>query len=173
MEDGERAAPVGRKWHVLGLALLAAAGAYAVVESLRLGLWRQSSPGEGLYPFLMAGAVTAFSLAALAALMMRPQEAPKVPGADDAADEADVRGIVWRVSMYLAGLIFYAAALEALGFVASTVIVVAFILRIAEGYSWRTTLAVAAGTAVGCQILFVRWLGALLPAGTLWDRFFN
>ena len=75
-----------------------------------------------------------------------------------------------RLGAYLAALIFYAAVLDALGFIVSTVLVVVFILRIAEGYGWRTTLAVAAGTAAGCHVLFVYWLGAILPAGFLWDR---
>jgi hypothetical protein len=80
---------------------------------------------------------------------------------------------VWRVSAYLVGLVFYAGALDALGFAASTIIVVVFILRFAERLTWRTTLAVAVGAAATCQILFVRWLGAILPTGTLWDRLFN
>jgi len=172
VEDGDQTAPVARRWHVLGLVLLTAAGAYAVVVSLGLGLWRQGSPGEGLFPFLTAAAVTIFSLAALAAtLRSRETQAPPDPGAANA--NADLRGVVWRVSAYLAGLVFYAGALDALGFAVSTVIVVVFILRFAERVTWRTTLAVAVGAAAACQILFVRWLGAILPTGTLWDRLFN
>jgi hypothetical protein len=169
VDDGGQAAPVARKWHVLGLVLLAAAGAYAVVVSLMLGLWRQSSPGEGLFPFLTAGAVVTFSLAALAAMLLRSREAP----IRSDAGNADLPGVVWRVSTYLAGLAFYALALDALGFAASTIVVVVLILRLAEGYSWRVTLALAVGAAAGCQVLFVRWLGAMLPTGTLWDRLFN
>jgi hypothetical protein len=33
-------------------AVLAGVGLVALAISLRLGLWRQSSPGEGLFPFL-------------------------------------------------------------------------------------------------------------------------
>ena len=56
--------------------------------------------------------------------------------------------------------------LDGLGFFLSTILVVVFILRVAEGYGWRTTLAIAAGTAVGCHVLFVYWLGAILPTGS-------
>ena len=76
-----------------------------------------------------------------------------------------------RVGAYLVGLVFYATTLDALGFIVSTIVVVLFILRFAEGYSWRTTLVLAIGTAATCQVLFVRWLGAILPTGFLWDRF--
>jgi putative tricarboxylic transport membrane protein len=155
----------GRKWHVLGFVVLAAAGVYAVAVSLTLGLWRQSSPGEGLFPFIAALAVTAFSLAGLAGVLSTRQTLqPSVAGGNAS------RTVVMRLGAYLAALIFYAAALDALGFTVSTILVVVFILRIAEGYGWRTTFGVAAGTAVGCHVLFVYWLGAILPTGFLWDK---
>jgi len=150
---------------VLGFVLLAAAGAYAVVVSLALGLWRQNSPGEGLFPFIASVAVTAFSLAGLTgAVSARHAHNPPDHG------EHELRTTLVRLCVYLAALIFYAAALDALGFIVSTVLVVVFILRIAEGYGWRTTLGIAVGTAVGCQLLFVYWLGAILPTGLFWDR---
>jgi hypothetical protein len=73
-----------------------------------------------------------------------------------------------RVAAYLGALVFYAVSLEFLGFIVATAITIAFILRRAERYSWRATLALTAGTVVGCQLLFVLWLGAMLPTGTLW-----
>ena len=165
MEQSEPTPAVARKWHVLGLVLLVAVGVYALAVSLSLGLWRQNSPGEGLFPFIAAAAVTALSLAGLAATL-GARHAP----AQSEVGSIGVRTAALRLGAYLAALVFYAAVLDALGFIVSTILVVVFILRIAEGYGWRTTLAVAAGTVVGCQILFVRWLGALLPTGFLWDR---
>lgn len=165
MEQGEQTPTVARKWHVLGFVFLVAAGVYAVAASLTLGLWRQNSPGEGLFPFIAATAVTAFSLAGLAGALST-RHAPAQP--DDS--EHGLGTTVLRLGAYLAALVFYAAVLDALGFIVSTVLVVVFILRIAEGYGWRMTLGVAAGTAVGCHVLFVHWLGAILPTGFLWDR---
>ena len=83
----------------------------------------------------------------------------------------DLRDTLLRVGAYLVGLVFYATTLDALGFIVSTIVVVLFILRFAEGYAWRTTLVLAIGTAAVCHVLFVRWLGAILPTGFLWDRF--
>ena len=166
MEQGSGQTPaVARKWHVLGFVCLVAAGVYAIAASLALGLWRQSSPGEGLFPFIAATAVTAFSLAGLGGVLST-RHAPSQTG----NGEHGLRTTVLRLGAYLAALVFYAAVLDALGFIVSTVLVVVFILRIAEGYGWRTTLGVAAGTAIGCQLLFVYWLGAILPTGFLWDR---
>lgn len=164
MEDGSSPPTVAKRWHVLGFVLLVAAGVYAVAVSLRLGLWRQNSPGEGLFPFLAAGSLTVFGLIGLAGVLRAP-ETPSGAGTDD------LRGTLLRVGAYLVGLVFYAGALDALGFIVSTILAVLFIMRFAERYAWRTTLALAVGTAAACHVLFVRWLGAILPTGYLWDRF--
>lgn len=165
MEENGQTPTVARKWHVLGFTLLIAAGVYALAVSLRLGLWRSNSPGEGLFPFMAAAAVTTFGLAGLVGIA----RAAQTPGQSDAS-AADLWTIVWRLGAYVGALIFYAATLDALGFLVSTVVVVVFILRVAEGHGWGTTLAVAAGTAASCYVLFVHWLGAILPTGVLWDR---
>jgi hypothetical protein len=143
-----------------GHGVLAAVGVVALVISLRLGTWRQGSPGEGLFPFLTALAMVVFGAAGLAHDWMRRERA-QVPARSSRAGLA-------RVAAYLGALIFYAASLELLGFIAATSITVIFILRFAERYSWPATLALTAGTVIGCQVLFVLWLGAVLPTGTLW-----
>ena len=141
--------------------MLAAVGVVALVISLRLGLWRQNSPGEGLFPFLMSLGMVLLGAAGLLQDRMKRNEPHTESGIDRAA--------LLRVGAYLSALVFYAATLEVLGFIVATAITVVFILRVAERYSWRATLALTAGTIAGCQLLFVYWLGALLPFGTLWE----
>lgn len=158
----QTASPRGR---LIGHAVLAAAGVLALVIALRLGLWRQNSPGEGLFPFLTALAVVAFSMAGLIG------DWAKRKAAQDRT-AADRRGLM-RVAAYLGALVFYAVSLEFLGFPAATAITITFILRAAERYSWLATLALTAGTVVGCQVLFVLWLGAILPTGALWESLFE
>jgi putative tricarboxylic transport membrane protein len=163
MDDEGATAPAARRWHVVGFALLSAIGVYAVVVSLRLGLFRQGSPGEGLFPFLTAAAMTTFGLVSLFEAWRMPVD-PAI-----ADDDPDAIGRFWRVGSYLAGLVFYAVTLDPLGFIVATIVTVVFIVRYAERYGWRTTVALAVGTAVACHILFVTWLGALLPTGYVWD----
>lgn len=168
LEDGHSPPAIARRWHLLGFMLLVAAGAYAVAVSLQLGLWRQASPGEGLFPFLAAVAMTVFAVAGLAGVLRaRPTREPQPSDRG-----GDLRLTLLRVGAYLVGLVFYAATLDALGFAVSTIVVVIFILRFAERYAWGTTLGLAVATAAACHVLFVRWLGAILPTGFLWDRWF-
>ncbi len=155
-------APASPRGRLIGHAVLLAAGVVAFAISLRLGVWRQSSPGEGLFPFLCALAMMVFSAAGLVQDWIKLKAAP-IHAAGDRS------GLI-RVAAYLGALVFYAATLEFLGFIVATAIAITFILRFAERYSWRATLALTAATILGCQVLFVLWLGAILPTGALWEN---
>lgn len=161
-EQAPAAAPRAR---LVAHAVLAAIGLVALAISLRLGLWRQSSPGEGLFPFLTALAMVTFSVAGLVRdWMQRAAPSPRAV--------RDRTGLI-RVGAYLGALVFYAVSLEFLGFIVATALTITFILRVAERYPWAATLGLTAGTVIGCQILFVLWLGAMLPTGTLWADVFQ
>lgn len=154
-----RASVAGR---TASLVLLAAIGLYAAFFSWNIGLWRSSSPGEGLFPFFAALAVTLLSVAGLIALRLERRR----------ADEPTARlepGAARRLGYYLAGLIFYGATLGLLGFFVSTILSLTFILLVAERYHWRMALALVAGTVIGSYLLFALWLGVIFPDGTLWQ----
>ncbi len=156
--------PATRAARLIGFAVLGAFGAYGIYVALNLGLWRGRSPGEGLFPFITAAGMLAFSGAGILTAFRASRDEPPVP------DNTE-RPQIGRMAFYLAVLVFYALTLEPLGFVAATIVSVTAILRFAERYSWATSLAISIGAALACHVLFARWLGAILPAGTLWDRF--
>ena len=156
-------AKASRTGRAVSLLLLTAIGLYATWFSWRIGLWRGSSPGEGLFPFLAALAVTLLSAVGLAGLMLEARSADSAVRLGPAARR--------RLGFYLAALVFYGGTLELLGFFVSTILSLAFILKVAERYSWRMTLALVAGTVIGSYLLFVVWLGVIFPDGVLWDVF--
>lgn len=164
----EHAPTASARGRLIGHAVLAATGLVALVISLRLGVWRRNSPGEGLFPFLTALAMLVFSAAGLAQDLIQHWKVRAASAGQIAGD----RGALLRVVAYLGALVFYAGTLEFFGFAVATAITIVFILRFAERYSWLATLALTAGTIGGCQILFVLWLGAILPTGTLWADLF-
>lgn len=161
-DESAPTAPASRSARLIGFAILGALGVYALIVAINLGLWRGRSPGEGLFPFITAAGMIVFAIAG-AALALR--------GPRDTAQDAPEHTQFWRMGFYVATLLFYALTLESLGFIAATIISVAAILRFAERYSWLASLAIAAGAAAACHVLFGIWLGAILPAGTLWERF--
>ncbi len=146
------------------LILLAGIGLYAAWFSWGIGLWRGSSPGEGLFPFFAALAVIALSLIGLLGLKLEAREAGEAgSGLEPAARR--------RLGFYLVALLFYGGTLEVLGFFVSTILSLTFILAVAERYCWRMTLALVAGTVIGSYLLFVVWLGVIFPDGALWQVF--
>ncbi len=106
------------------LILLTGVGLYATWFSWSIGLWRGTSPGEGLFPFIAALAVTLLSLVGLMGLLLEARAASVASRL-----EPEVRR---RLGVYLAALVFYGGTLEVLGFFASTILSLAFILRVAE-----------------------------------------
>src|SRR3981081_4962572 len=115
MAEEGATATVGKRWRLLGYGLLTAAGVYALGEAWRLGLWRQGSPGEGLFPFLTAIGMTGFAALCLGAALREP-EAPA-----QARAPAELRAMLLRIGAYLAALLFYAVAFDPIRFgIAST-----------------------------------------------------
>jgi hypothetical protein len=161
VSDDGAASPASRTGRLAGFAVLSAIGFYALYVALGLGLWRGRSPGEGLFPFITAAGMLAFSAIGIVTTL---------GGRCDKARQAD-SGRLWRMGAYVAALLFYALTLEHLGFIAATIISTTAILRFAERYSWAMTLAIAAVAAAACHLVFGIWLGARLPVGTLWERF--
>lgn len=160
-DDGAASPAASRTGRLVGFAVLGAVGFYGLYVALRLGLWRGRSPGEGLFPFIAAASMLAFSAIGIATALADRRDEP-------AQGES---GQLWRMGAYVAALLFYALTLEHLGFIAATIISTAAILRFAERYSWAMTLIIAAVAAAACHLVFGIWLGAMLPVGTLWERF--
>ena len=115
--------------------------------AINLGLWRGRSPGEGLFPFITAAGMIAFSVARHGDRAARGRATRR-----DGAPERRARSL--RMGFYVAVLLFYALTLQSLGFIVATIVSVAAILRFAERYSWLATLAIAIGAAAACHVLF-------------------
>lgn len=166
-DEGAASAPASRSARLIGFAVLGTVGLYALTVAINLGLWRGRSPGEGLFPFITALGMLAFSAAGLVTALANGSRRP----APLDAPEPKSRLPILRMGFYVAVLLFYALTLQSLGFIVATIISVAAILRFAERYSWFATFAIAIGTAAACHVLFNLWLGAILPGGSLWERF--
>jgi putative tricarboxylic transport membrane protein len=104
-------------------------------------------------------------------LVVRSFLLPVVP--EEAESDSVTPGEAWSVVATIASLVLYGILLEPLGFIPSTVIVVAammvLVLRI------RAPLKVAAmsfGLAIGCYLVFGKLLGTYLPPGTVITIYF-
>ncbi len=136
-----------------GLAWLGVAGV-ALIEGIRLGLGTPRQPGPGFFPALVG-----LGLAGLAVgVMLEPAGEPAAPSAPGGR-----RRLLATVGALLAWVLLF----EPLGFVASTFLVMCFLLGVVETKRWPAAAGFAAGIAVAAWLVFDRLLHAQLPRGVL------
>jgi putative tricarboxylic transport membrane protein len=71
-----------------------------------------------------------------------------------------------KVALTVAGLLGFIVLFESLGFLISTFLLMAFLLRSA-GHKWRASIGTAVLSALACYLLFDTLLKATLPEGIL------
>lgn len=138
---------------VIGLAFVAG--------GVRMGLGPLHSPGPGYFPTLIGGILSALSLGLLIKSVL-------------AKEAAADRQRFWKekdswvkVSCVVGSLIFYLAALEFLGYIATTVAFILFLLKVVGKKSWLVSLTMAVLVSLGSYALFKMALGVYLPKGLM------
>ncbi len=132
----------------LGLALGVGWGA------LLMPMGTLAHPGAGFLPFWVAVALGVMSLV-LVARTLRPRAEPAV-AAPEAADRRRSAGV-------LGGLVLYSLLLEPVGFLPTTLLLLAGLARMLDASRWRSALIFGALATAGAWALFGRWLGVPLP----------
>jgi putative tricarboxylic transport membrane protein len=128
-------------------------GAWAMLRARDLSLGELSTPGPGLWPFIVAGLLT---LTAGLLLFI-----------DDPEDyEPFTRGTVGIV-LGLISLGVFIVLFQEIGFVVPAFLMLVIWLRLFAQEPWRWTLPLAVGGAVGFQLVFVEALGVPFPDGIL------
>jgi len=113
-------------------------------------------PGPGFLPFWVGVALATISLVLIASALL--------DGARQARARAGQRG---RVAGILAGLLLYALALEALGYLVTTFLLLSAFLAVLGHRRWAVVLAFAVLATGGSYALFSLWLRVPLPRGVL------
>lgn len=139
---------------VLGSGAILLASAVGAV-SWRYGIGSARLPGPGFWPFVIS-----LSMAGLgAALVVRPGPAHSAPGGGTSR---------WKsFGIGMGTLAFYVLALEPLGYLAATFVLLSVQLRWVEGRSWRASLLTSALAAVISLVAFRLLLKVPLPQGML------
>ena len=118
-------------------------------------------PGPGFFPFYLA---LAFSLVSLALIFhsLRP------PASEQAAPQVSAKTArVEKVVATLLGLIIYAFALEWLGFLFSTFILMLFLFKAVDPLAWPAAIGGSLATSLLSYVVFKIWLQVSLPTGLL------
>ena len=135
-------------WGALVLALPVAAASWG------FGLGSPKSPGAGFWPLVIAVTMAGLGLS----LILHPTpNAPKAGG-----------GSRWgKFTISLGTLLFFVVALEPLGYLLSTAVVLFVQFRWVEGRTWLSTTVTSTLASVITLILFRVLLKVTLPLGVI------
>jgi putative tricarboxylic transport membrane protein len=141
--------------------LLILVGALFCRSSLYIGIGSVNAPGPGLIPFGTGGLLILFSIGTIVeALAAKPAEAGE--------GGFLFRGRRWGVVLIvLVSLFAYALALNLLGFLLTTFLVLTILFKIPKQRSWTGAVGAAVLTTVCTYALFGYALKCSLPSGVL------
>ena len=135
--------------------------AAAVMEgSRRMPPSNTFGPGAGFMPFWLGLLMATFSILLIV-------NATRQPVKSGGPSPFPTGRPVLSILETLGGLAAFILLIESLGFLLSTALLTAFLLRVVEGERWFTTAAVAVANAIGLYIVFQVLLGAGLPKNFL------
>ena len=131
----------------------------ALIEASRLPFGALSAPEAGFFPLILAVLLAIFSVVLLAQAMSESREGP--------GPFLTGLGIWKRMGLATGALIAFAFLFERLGYVISTFLFMAFLLRAVERQKWWLVVGIATATSLVSYLIFGLLLKTPLPAGII------
>ena len=141
-----------------GLFFLLLAVGTAAIALRDYPYWGPNGPGSGFLPVWLSVA-----MGVLAVLLLVGARRTGTPGAPWLPAGDGLR----KLLIVVVATIVLVSLLPVVGMLPGAALFLVGILRFLEGYPWRRTLSIAAGTAVASYLLFIYWLKVPLPVGVL------
>jgi nitroreductase len=136
-------------------ALFFAMGIVWIAGARDMPMWERETPGPGWLPFAFGALLVALSIAAALEAWRKPT----------APAETAVR----KPLLVLAATLAAVLALELIGFVAATFLMLLVLFALAERKPIIPSLLAAAGVAGALHLIFAVWLAVPLPRGWFGD----
>ncbi len=133
--------------------------AFVLLEAGKLAFGSVRVPRTAFFPVILATLLLILSLILLGQAL---RGAPTGRGPERIEAEG-----WYRIAATLVTLVGFALALERLGFLLSTLLLMVLLLRAIESLAWHKVLAVALVTSLVAYAIFSWLLGIPLPAGIL------
>lgn len=151
------------KKDLLSALFFLALGLFLVLESYRLSIWSESGPGPGFFPLFAAVIIIGSSIAIIVRCSLRHFKQKKEIVSAQRKEE-----LSWfKLCSYVVLIMAYGLLLEKVGFLIMSTLFVITTLKCVERQSWKMTLCTGFVSIVGGYVVFVHFLGVLLPKGLL------
>lgn len=149
---------MGRTGVLSAVTLLAIALA-ALLEASKLPFGRLSSPQAGFFPLILAIFLAIFSVV----LMTQA-----ISGTKEEARASLTGSPIWKRTVLAVGaLVVFGVVFESLGYVITTFLFIAFLLRAVEQQKWSLVVVVAFFTSLATYLVFGLLLNTPLPGGII------
>ena len=148
-----------RRTNVISAVTLLALALAALLEASKLTFGTLSSPQAGFFPLVLAIFLAIFSLVLIAEAIGGPKEDSDASGGGSA---------IWKkIVLAVAALVVFGVLFESLGYIISTFLFIAFLLRAVEQQKWSLVVVVAFLTSLTTYLVFGLLLNTPLPGGIL------
>jgi putative tricarboxylic transport membrane protein len=132
-----------------------------VIGGVKMGLGPPNAPGAGFFPIVIGGIFSTLSLALLIKTALgrtRTGEKQRFWKANDS----------WtKVTLVLLSLIMFMLLLEFLGYLATTIVFIFFLLKFVGKKGWSASIIMAVLVSLCSYALFKMALGVSLPGGLI------
>jgi putative tricarboxylic transport membrane protein len=151
--------PLARSGDFWSGLVLAAIGAYIVVQARAWDYMTEEGPGPGFFPMWYGSAMVVLSLLLVAgAVLKRPAGGGTIVWAE-----------VSRAMLCWAAFVVCIALMRYVGFIVAFGLLTWFMAAVMGGQPQRRAIAIAVGGAIGFYALFDRALDVSLPLGSLFS----
>lgn len=128
------------------------------IRAVHLGLGQVNDPGAGFTIFLAAGFLGLMSIVLVFSSIWLQKN----------GDKKELGTILWdKIGLILLSLIIYGIVLRRAGFVFSTFLLIAILLRLIELKKWYVTIIYGIAFSFGAYVVFELLLQVRLPKGFL------
>jgi putative tricarboxylic transport membrane protein len=139
-------------------------GFYLAFRSMQLSVWSRFGPDEGFIPLLTAVIIICICLVIIIKSLSLTRERKEEKTLDKQKKET---GSIFKVSLYIVLIMLYGLLLEKAGFLITSILFLFIMLKYVEKQSWRMTTFVGVASMITSYLLFVYFLGVLLPRGLI------
>ncbi|HEV8719817.1 MAG TPA: tripartite tricarboxylate transporter TctB family protein [Candidatus Binatia bacterium] len=148
-----------QKTGVISAATLFGLALAALLEASKLQFGRLNSPQAGFFPLILAIFLAIFSLVLMAQAISEPKEESGASRGGSA---------IWkRIVLAVGALVVFGVLFESLGYITTTFLFIAFLLRAVEQQKWSLVVVVAFFTSLATYLVFGLLLNTPLPGGIL------
>jgi putative tricarboxylic transport membrane protein len=148
-----------KKGDLISGVLLLAIAITTLFEASRLPFGSLRAPQAGFLPVVLSIVLTIFSCIFLVQTIRTNRDGASFLGLN--------RGYLKKVGLAAGSLLGFALVLEYLGYIISTFVLIAFLLRVIEPQKWWVVIGFSSLISLATYILFSLFLSSPLPKGIM------